>query len=231
MCASNVGESVERWNGNYWIRRFHHLTSKEVDFRIIPVVLLRDRMLENSWVYGISKLWNQLQNWKFSANSRSSDHYALDQRSWDCQINSQSFDIAIDYRETIFLISICLIRWLRQPWSSLSTRSHIFGKESVSKSRVRTNTNDSHEEDKFSTSISRATEAYEAVQGLAYLIIIYLQITITKILTNNEIMHCCQWVKCLQTRVYKDCTSQSYRILLNFKLCGLCTIEKPLWTM
>ena len=46
---------------------------------------------------GFSKLQSQLQRCGLSKNSRSSDHYALDQRSWDCRIDWRTYDIAIGY--------------------------------------------------------------------------------------------------------------------------------------
>ena len=55
-----------------------------------------------SRLFGISKLESQLQNWGLSTNSRSSDHNALDQRSWDCWINWRTYDIAIVYRTASF---------------------------------------------------------------------------------------------------------------------------------
>ena len=64
---------------------------------------------KSSWLNGLSKLESQLQNWGLSKDSRSSDHYALDQRSWDCKINCRGYDIEIDCRANRF-------PWLRYAW-------------------------------------------------------------------------------------------------------------------
>ena len=62
----------------------------------------------------------------------------------------------------IFLISICMMRWLRQPWRSSSTRSRLSEKKSkVSKSNELKILTDSYDE------YFRATGAYGTVQGLA----------------------------------------------------------------
>ena len=50
-----------------------------------------------------------------------------------------------------FLFSFCLMRWLRQPWRSFSTRNQISGKEQVSKSSELKIATDSYEEDKLRT--------------------------------------------------------------------------------
>ena len=96
----NSNERVE-WKENRWIRRLNHRTSKvEVECVIILVELIltvvwwiiREFLTRN----GILEIFLTLefQSWKvnfgtqaLSTNSRSSDHYALDQGSWDCQIN------------------------------------------------------------------------------------------------------------------------------------------------
>ena len=41
-------------------------------------------------------------------------------------------------------------------------------------------------------------------------------------------MHYYQWVKCPQIWSWKDCTSQNYKILLNFRLYWLCMIKRLL---
>ena len=48
------------------------------------------------------------RNWCLSKNSRTSDHHALDQRTWDCHIKWRIYDLAIDYGERF--------SWLRYAW-------------------------------------------------------------------------------------------------------------------
>ena len=50
-----------------------------------------------SWLNGISMLESQLRNWGMFKISRSSSHNAMDQRSWDSEINWRSHDFAIEY--------------------------------------------------------------------------------------------------------------------------------------
>ena len=131
-----------------------------------------------SWLCGISKLEGQLQNWGPSTNSRSSGPYALDQGSWDCP--NQLTNLWHRDRlqgSTIFLISICLMRWLRQPWRSFSTRSQI------SENRVNVEEQRAQKHDRFLRGRQiacmiyqyfRATGAYDAAQGLSYLFAICL---------------------------------------------------------
>ena len=57
----------------------------------------------------ISKLHSQIQEWSMYQNSESSDHDAMDQRSWDCQVNWRIYDIAIDYGANRF-------PWFRYAW-------------------------------------------------------------------------------------------------------------------
>ena len=126
----------EKWKGNHWIRRLNHLTKQKWNFGSYKWNLFSrwyDGLSENScygmeswknaWLYGISKLDVQVQNWSLYANSRSSGHNAVDQRSWSSLMKWQTRHIAIDYRTDILMISICLIRWLRQLWRSSPTRS------------------------------------------------------------------------------------------------------------
>ena len=103
------GKARVKWNENRWIRQFLHLTSKEgLECWIILVELIltmvwwikREFLFEMepwkiSWLW-ISKLESQLQHWGLSKISGSSDHYALDQRSWECHINWWTYDIAVD---------------------------------------------------------------------------------------------------------------------------------------
>ena len=47
-----------------------------------------------------------------------------------------------------------------------------------------------------------------------------------KISTSDRIMLHYLWVKCHQIRSWKDCTSQNWKILFNFRLWWHCTIQK-----
>ena len=97
-----------KWKESRWIRRFlFTISNVEVACCIILVELILTVMMDyqripiskcilgNSWLCGISKLESQLQDWGFSENSRSSSHYALDRRSWDCKVNWRTCDITI----------------------------------------------------------------------------------------------------------------------------------------
>ena len=93
-CCRNNKEKRVKWKENRWTRRFFHPTSRVgvacwiilVEF-ILTVVwcYFEIKSWKISWLYGISKLESQLQEWGMYKNSRSSDHNALDQRSWDCK--------------------------------------------------------------------------------------------------------------------------------------------------
>ena len=76
---------------------------------VYPRVPIRNGILENSWLYGISLLESQFQSWGLPPYSWSSDHHSLDQRSWDCQINWRTCDIAIEYRKA-------QNSWFRHAW-------------------------------------------------------------------------------------------------------------------
>ena len=87
------GEERVEWKENRWIRQsFYSISKVEVVCWIILVELIltmvwwiiRDQI---SRLYGMSKLEGHFQEWGLSKNSRSSNHFVLDQRSWDCQIN------------------------------------------------------------------------------------------------------------------------------------------------
>ena len=130
-----------------------------------------------TWLYGIKKLESQLQEWNMYQNSESSDQYALNQRSWDCKVNSQTCDIAIDCGANRF-------PWLRHAWciasalkKHLSTHIHFRKRVSVEEQR-------DQKSDRFlwGRQIAyiiywyfRATRAYEAVQGLSDLFTFSLQ--------------------------------------------------------
>ena len=102
-CLASSSQELRQWNEeNRWIHQFLHLISKvEVTCWIklvepkLTVVwwIIREFFFGIEswiifWLYVISKLESQVQDWGLPKNSRFSDHNALDQRSWDCQ----SFD-------------------------------------------------------------------------------------------------------------------------------------------
>ena len=67
----------------------------------------------------------------------------------------------------------------------------------------------------------RATGAYEAVQGLSILFAIWLQ--------NDDVQDFdVRWDHALLSLIWfwKDCTSQNWKILFNFRLWWLCMIKK-----
>ena len=53
-------------------------------------------------LHGISKLESQLQDWSMCNDSESSNHNALDHRSWESTVNCRIDDIPIDSREKNF---------------------------------------------------------------------------------------------------------------------------------
>ena len=113
-----------KWKENRWIRRFFHSTSKSRSDMLNHTggtffAQNYDGLSENfclgieswkiSWLYRISKLENQLQDWRLSQNRRSSDHNVLDQRSSDYEINRRTCDIAIGCGAT-------RCPWFRYAW-------------------------------------------------------------------------------------------------------------------
>ena len=233
----NSKEKKVKWKENRWTHQFLYTTSKvEVACWIILVELIshsgkmdctRFPHLGNasrkvSWLYGISKLESQLQVWGLSKNSRSSDHTALDQRSWGCKVNSRTYDIAIDSGANRF-------SRLRKAWCDdcvcIEEASHACAlpkKEWVSKSNALKNTTCSYEGDKLHTwsmSISVQLELMKQYKDSQICSLLVYRVTTSKIPTSEGIMHHYQWVKCLEIWSWKDCTSQNYRILLNFRLC------------
>ena len=128
-------------------------------------------------LYGISVLESQLQDWGLSKKSRSSDHNALDQRSWDCTVKWRTHDISIDCGARRF-------PWFRYAWCAdcvciekASQHADTSEREKVSKSSALTtqpiltrNTNFVHD-----LRVFQAPRACEAVQGLSTLIAYCLQ--------------------------------------------------------
>ena len=116
----------------------------------------------------------------------------------------------------------------------LATRSQSSEKELVSKSNELKIPTDSYEEDKlrtWSTSISVQPERMKQHKDSQICSLWVYRVTTSKISTSVGMMHCYQWVKCPQTRSWKDCTSQNYGILLNIRLYWHCMIRKLLETM
>ena len=167
-----------------------------MDHRRIPVTGWN--LGKISWRFGISKLESQLQNWGLSESSRSSDHHALDQRSWDCKISWRTYDIAIDSGER-FSCHRCA--WCDDCVSLeklLNTQSHFRVRVSVEEQRAQKTrpiltrwTDCAHD----LRVIPCKTGAYEAVQGLS---------TLFEKSTSDGIMLHYLWVKCPQTWSWKD---------------------------
>ena len=106
------------------------------------------------------------------------------------------------------------MRWLCQPWGNPSTRSRPFGTEYVSKSNELKVPTDS-EEDKSPTWFTSISGAYEAIQRLR---IVHHEFA------ERRCPRIRQWLESRTIsvsgmRAWKDCTSQNYRTLLNFRLC------------
>ena len=119
-----------------------------------PRILVTEWNLRKfSWLYEISKLENQLQNWGLFTNSRFSHHIALYQRSWYCQINWPTCNIAVDYQ------------------------SHFRKRVGVEEQRAQNSARflQGRSIAYMIYEYFRATGAYEAVQGLSTLIATSLQ--------------------------------------------------------
>ena len=136
----------ESGKGNRWIRPFNHphfqTRSGKLDHtggtyshggmvKLSKNSYDRKESWKISWLYGISRLEVYLQNWSLSTNSRSSGHPPCS-GSKKLRVPNQLTNLRHRHRfqgSRIFLISICLMRWLRQPWRSISTRSQTSEKE------------------------------------------------------------------------------------------------------
>ena len=172
-----------------------------------------------SWVCGISKLESQLQNWGLFKNSRSSDHYALDQRSWDCYINLQTHDISIECGVNRF-------SWQRYAWcddgvciEKASQHAITFPKKS--KCRWAANSDTFLQGRQIAHMIFEcfsATETCEVVQRLSTVFAASLQsANVRQMGSSLSVSEMPSW---------KDCTGQNWRILFNFRLCWQYMINK-----
>ena len=236
----------EKWRGNRWIRRLNHLTSKvEVECFIILVDLIltvvwwviREFLLRNGILGNFQTPWNLKDGRSTSDLQFENKQPILSSGSKKLRLRNRLTNLWHGDRSQgslIFLISICLMRWLRQPWRSLSTRSQTSEKEWVSKSSELRIPTDSYEEDNlftWSTSISVRLEFMKQYKDSQIGSMFACRMTMSKTSTFDGIMHYYQWVKCLQTRSRKDCTSQNYRILFSFRLWWPCMIKKLIETM
>ena len=172
-----------------------------------------------SWVCGISKLESQLQNWGSFKNSRSSDHYALDHRSWDCYINLQTHDISIERGANRF-------SWQRYAWcddgvciEKASQHAITFPKKS--KCRWAANSDTFLQGRQIAHMIFEcfsATETCEVVQRLSTVFAASLQsANVRQMGSSLSVSEMPSW---------KDCTGQNWRILFNFRLCWQYMINK-----
>ena len=134
----------------------------------------------------------------------------------------------------VFLISICLMRWLRQPWRSTSTRSQPSEKEQVSKSNELKIPTDSYEEDQlhtWSTSISVQLERMKQYQDSKTWSAWPCRMTMCKI--RRKMGSCTaisEW-NAFRPDLGRIVQSRNYKIPLNFGLWWPCMIKKRLETM
>ena len=147
-----------------------------------------DRLPEISYVgdasWKISGLWN-FKSWKVNfrtevclRTARSSDHNALDQRSWDSKVNWRAHDVAIDFGTN-------RIPKLRYAWcedcvcnEKASRQACALPKNSKSRRATRSKVRPNLTRKATCLQIYehfRATGAYEAVQGLSALFNLRLQ--------------------------------------------------------
>ena len=132
-------EERKRWKENRWTRLFKCLTSKvEVECWIILVELILTVVwwIIREFLLRIGILEIFLTLWNFKAGKSTSElrfvHEQPILRS-PCSGSKKlrlPNDELVRHRDrlqgsTIFLTSICLMRWLRQPWRSFSKRRHI----------------------------------------------------------------------------------------------------------
>ena len=235
----------ERSKGNRWTRRLNHLTSKvEVECWIILVGLILTVVW---WIVqkspfterNIGKIPDSLefQSWKINFITevclRTVDPQVT--TLWIKEVEIASIDELVWHRDwlqgsLIFLTSMCLMRWLRQPWRSISPMCSS-GKELVSKSsevRIADRFFRGRQIKHMIHEYFSATGAYEAVQGLSTLFPEVYRLTTSKISTSDGIMLYYLWVKCPPIWSWKDCTSQNWKVLLNIRLWWHCMIKKLL---
>ena len=152
--------------GNHWIRRLNHLTSKiEVDcwIRLVELILTVVWWFIRELPSRIGILGNFLTLWNPKAGRSTSELKVVYEQpilgsrcSGSKKLRMLKQVTNLWHRDRLrdslnFLVSICLMRWLRQPRTRFSTRSQISGKEYVSKSNELRYPTDSYEEDKLLT--------------------------------------------------------------------------------
>ena len=93
-------------------RRSGMLNHIGVVWWIIREFLFRKCILESFLTLCNFKAVSQLQNWGMFDISKSSDHDAVDQRSWDCKVNWRAYDISIDCGAN-------RVPWLRYAWCNV----------------------------------------------------------------------------------------------------------------
>ena len=124
--------------GNCWMHVFNHTTSKvEV---VCPIILVELILTGVWWIVGEFSLRNgilenSLTLWNFKAGKSTSElGFVYDQPilrslcsgSKKLRLPNQLTNLWYCDRlqgSLIFLISICFMRWLRQPWRSIPARS------------------------------------------------------------------------------------------------------------
>ena len=179
-----------------------------------------DSMKVQSWKV------NQLQDWSLFEK-----HILLSQCSGSKKLRLQNQLMNFEHRDrlwsTISTISICLMRWLRLHWESFSTSRHFSKRECRRAACLETRpiltweTNCLHGIRAFPCNRSLWSRT-RTLKFVRYKFTEWRR----KISTLDGTTHYNQWVKCPQMWSWKDCTSQNYRILFNFKLCWLCMIKK-----
>ena len=186
-----------------------------------------------SRLYGISKLESQLQDWKVcskSADPHLTMHWIQEvevAKSIDEFVTSRSFTGQpnfLDFDMFDAMIASALKKLI-------NTQSTFRKRVSVEKQRAQNS-------DRFSRGRQiaymiceyfRATGACDTVQGVADLVSMILQNDDVQDVDERwGVMHYFQWVKCLQMRSCKNCTSQNHRMLFIFRLWWPCMIKKLL---
>ena len=170
------------------------------------------------------KLESQLQGWGMYKNSKSSDHYALDQRSWCCKANWRTHDIAID----------CGTNWF--PWLRYDRYD---GCVFIAKAFQHADTASVEEQqtqkhDRFLRGRQiacmicyyfRAIGAHEAVNRLSDLFTLSLQNDDVQDLDVGWDQAPLSVSEMLSNVIWEDCTSPHEWVFLNFRLWALCDQE------
>ena len=124
-----------------------------------------------SWLYGISKLEIQFQNWSMFETSRCSSHNAQGQRSWNSKVNWRNYENAIDCGAKRFprhkLDAMIASASKRLPDKHVHFRKRVSVEEQRAQKYGRF-LRGRHVADMIYEHF-RATRSYEAVQGLTEL--------------------------------------------------------------